>query len=248
MRRRGPAAGARRCGHAAQPAWATRPRLMDRPPGDASGDTGTDARTAAPTARPPPPELELLVLRDGLPDVVETPEALAAAVADLAGRHRPDRARRRARVRLPLLRRAYLIQLRRAGSTTWLVDPIAFDDLEPLREVLDTDEWILHAASQDLACLREVGLEPRVAVRHRARRPAARPPPRRPGRPGRGDLREADAQGALGGRLVAPTAAPVLAGLRRPRRRGAGRDPRRAGRGARASPARPSGPARSSST
>ena len=57
--------------------------------------------------------------------------------------------------------RAYLVQLRREGSGTWLIDPIACPDLEPLAEAIGAAEWILHAATQDLACLAEVGLRPR---------------------------------------------------------------------------------------
>ncbi|OYN86411.1 HRDC domain-containing protein [Parenemella sanctibonifatiensis] len=58
--------------------------------------------------------------------------------------------------------RAYLIQLRTANGPARLVDPIAFNDteLEPLREVLNRREWILHAASQDLPCLLERDLRP----------------------------------------------------------------------------------------
>ena len=56
---------------------------------------------------------------------------------------------------------AYLVQLRREGSGTWLIDPIALPDLDPLDRAIGTGEWILHAATQDLACLREVGLVPR---------------------------------------------------------------------------------------
>ena len=56
--------------------------------------------------------------------------------------------------------RAYLIQLRREGSTTALIDPIAFDTLDPLQEVIEDTEWILHAATQDLPCLGELGLRP----------------------------------------------------------------------------------------
>ncbi|HEU4566475.1 MAG TPA: HRDC domain-containing protein [Marmoricola sp.] len=56
--------------------------------------------------------------------------------------------------------RAYLIQLRREGAGTALVDPIAFADLHPLDAALDGAEWILHAATQDLPCLRQVGLTP----------------------------------------------------------------------------------------
>jgi ribonuclease D len=56
--------------------------------------------------------------------------------------------------------RAYLVQLRRQGAGTALVDPIAFDDLTVLVEALEGTEWILHAASQDLPCLGELGLRP----------------------------------------------------------------------------------------
>jgi ribonuclease D len=56
--------------------------------------------------------------------------------------------------------RAYLIQLRREGSGTWLIDPIACPDLSPVADVITDVEWILHAATQDLPCLAEVGLRP----------------------------------------------------------------------------------------
>jgi ribonuclease D len=57
--------------------------------------------------------------------------------------------------------RAYLVQLRRAGAGTALIDPIPLgSDLHELAPALDGPEWVLHAASQDLACLAEVGLTP----------------------------------------------------------------------------------------
>ncbi|WP_413320764.1 ribonuclease D [Agrococcus sp. 1P02AA] len=56
--------------------------------------------------------------------------------------------------------RAYLVQLHRRGAGTVLVDPTALDDLSVLQEAIGGEEWIIHAASQDLPCLREVGLEP----------------------------------------------------------------------------------------
>ena len=55
--------------------------------------------------------------------------------------------------------KAYLIQLRRKGSGTALIDPISAD-LAPISGVAHETEWVLHAATQDLECLREVGLEP----------------------------------------------------------------------------------------
>ncbi|MCS5728575.1 HRDC domain-containing protein [Herbiconiux moechotypicola] len=56
--------------------------------------------------------------------------------------------------------RAYLIQLYRRGSGTFLIDPPAIAEFAPLQEVIGGVEWVLHAASQDLPCLREVGLDP----------------------------------------------------------------------------------------
>lgn len=56
--------------------------------------------------------------------------------------------------------RAYLIQVFRRGSGTFLFDPPAIGSFSQLAEVMAGEEWILHAASQDLACLREVGLDP----------------------------------------------------------------------------------------
>jgi ribonuclease D len=57
--------------------------------------------------------------------------------------------------------RAYLVQLRRAGAGSALIDPIACPDLAALSDALADAEWVLHAASQDLACLAGVGLHPR---------------------------------------------------------------------------------------
>jgi ribonuclease D len=61
--------------------------------------------------------------------------------------------------------RAYLIQIRRADAGTVLIDPVShgvdpLTALRPVAEVLNTDEWILHSADQDLPCLAEVGMRP----------------------------------------------------------------------------------------
>lgn len=56
--------------------------------------------------------------------------------------------------------RAYLIQLFRRGSGTVMIDPIAVPDLTDLAAAMRGAEWVLHAASQDLPCLLEVGLVP----------------------------------------------------------------------------------------
>lgn len=60
--------------------------------------------------------------------------------------------------------RAYLIQIKRNGGGLHLIDPIAFGPghplFEKLNQLLNTDEVILHASTQDLPCLREVGINP----------------------------------------------------------------------------------------
>ncbi|NPC97992.1 HRDC domain-containing protein [Nocardioides sp. zg-DK7169] len=106
------------------------------------------------------PPAPMLVLRDGLPPIIETD----AALLDYAERLREGSgpiaidAERASGYRYS--NRAYLVQLRREGSGTALVDPIALSTLAPLAEALDGPEWILHAATQDLPCLAEIGLRP----------------------------------------------------------------------------------------
>jgi ribonuclease D len=56
--------------------------------------------------------------------------------------------------------RAYLIQIFRRGAGTFLFDPPAVGSFTELNDAIRGEEWILHAASQDLTCLREVGLDP----------------------------------------------------------------------------------------
>ncbi len=58
--------------------------------------------------------------------------------------------------------RAYLVQFHREGSEIYLVDPIALaeKDLETLANFTNSQEWILHAATQDMPCLAELGLHP----------------------------------------------------------------------------------------
>jgi len=102
----------------------------------------------------------LLILRDGLPEITDTPEALDAVVARVAAGTGPIGldAERASGYRYSA--RAYLVQLRREGAGTALIDPVAFPDLTTLNDAIGGAEWILHAASQDLPCLREIGLEP----------------------------------------------------------------------------------------
>lgn len=56
--------------------------------------------------------------------------------------------------------RAYLLQISTAKSDIYLIDPISMTDLTPLQNLLNNKSWILHAATQDLPCLYELGLKP----------------------------------------------------------------------------------------
>ncbi|WP_148615591.1 ribonuclease D [Nocardioides rubriscoriae] len=106
------------------------------------------------------PLAELLVLADGVPPITDTEAALREVCADLAAGTGPVAIDAERASGYRYSGRAYLIQLRRNGSHTALIDPIAFDSLAPLAEVLEGTEWILHAATQDLPCLNELGLYP----------------------------------------------------------------------------------------
>lgn len=56
--------------------------------------------------------------------------------------------------------RAYLIQVFRRGAGVFLFDPPAVGSFEPLQQAIGHEEWVLHAASQDLPSLRDEGLLP----------------------------------------------------------------------------------------
>ena len=58
--------------------------------------------------------------------------------------------------------RAYLIQFYREGTDAFLIDPRKFSSLAQVQDALGDEEWIFHAASQDLPCLADEGLIPKV--------------------------------------------------------------------------------------
>jgi ribonuclease D len=109
-------------------------------------------------------ETELLTAPiEGVPPIVTTPEGLQEASAALRAGTGPVAVDAERAHGFRYSQRAYLIQLRRAGSGTHLVDPIAFGqpaDLSALGAAVSDAEWVIHAANQDLRCLYEVGLIP----------------------------------------------------------------------------------------
>ena len=107
------------------------------------------------------PEVRLLLAPSGgVPPVVQTAAALDEVVERFAAGTGPTAVDAERASGYRYSQRAYLVQLRRAGAGTALIDPLGCPDLSALSDVLADDEWVLHAASQDLACLAEVGLVP----------------------------------------------------------------------------------------
>ena len=102
----------------------------------------------------------LLEPRDGLPPVVETSAALAEVTDRLARGEGPVAVDAERASGYRYGQRAYLVQLRRAGAGTVLIDPTACPDLSGVDAALADAEAVLHAASQDLPCLAEIGFRP----------------------------------------------------------------------------------------
>jgi ribonuclease D len=117
--------------------------------------------TGSEVSGPGASSVPLLEPRDGLPSVIETDAALAEAISSLAQGHGPVAVDAERASGYRYGQRAYLVQLRRAGAGTVLIDPIACPELSGVDAALQDTEAILHAASQDLPCLAEVGFRPR---------------------------------------------------------------------------------------
>jgi len=112
------------------------------------------AEETAPEATP------LLAPRDGLTPVIETSTQLveyAEALRSGTGPVAVD-AERASGYRYG--QKAYLVQMRRNGSGTGLIDPVPLPDLSVIQDAIADTEWVLHAANQDLPCLAEIGLVP----------------------------------------------------------------------------------------
>ncbi|MGP4023393.1 HRDC domain-containing protein [Actinomadura sp. 3N407] len=105
--------------------------------------------------------MPLLEPRDGVPSVVTEPAELERVIAAFAAGSGPVAVDAERASGYRYGQRAYLVQLRRAGAGTALIDPIACPDLSVLDAALADTEMVLHAANQDLPCLAEVRLVPR---------------------------------------------------------------------------------------
>jgi ribonuclease D len=108
-----------------------------------------------------PPATPLLAPRDGLPPVVETSTQLVEYAEALRAGTGPVAVDAERASGYRYGQRAYLVQLRRNGSGTGLIDPVPLPDLSVIQDAIADEEWVLHAANQDLPCLAEIGLVPK---------------------------------------------------------------------------------------
>ncbi|MGW1671548.1 HRDC domain-containing protein [Streptomyces sp. NPDC002324] len=123
-----------------------------RTTGGAPPDDGGSSEAGAP--------IPLLEPRDGIPAVIADESSLAAVIAAFAAGSGPVAVDAERASGYRYGQRAYLVQLRREGAGTALIDPVACPDLSGLGEALSGVEWVLHAATQDLPCLREIDMVP----------------------------------------------------------------------------------------
>jgi ribonuclease D len=105
-----------------------------------------------------PPLLETPA--NGIPDVVDTAEDLSSSITSLAAGQGPIAvdAERASGIRYG--QRAFLVQLRRQGAGTFLLDSETLGDLSGLNPALGSDEWVIHSVTQDLPCLQDRGMAP----------------------------------------------------------------------------------------
>ncbi len=105
--------------------------------------------------------------REPLPHLITTSAQLEDAVAQLASGDGAIALDAERASGYKYSQRAYLIQIFRRGGGLHLIDPIAFSQgdlpatFAPLNQVIQSTEVVIHASSQDLPCLREVGIFPK---------------------------------------------------------------------------------------
>jgi ribonuclease D len=134
-----------------------------RPAPAAAPSTHLPTATTLADAVTPALEAELaplLVLRDGVPPVIDDAAALHAAARTLAAGHGAVAVDAERASSYRYGHRAYLVQLRRDGAGSFLIDPVGCPDLAEVGDAIGGAEWIVHAANQDLPCLAEVGMRP----------------------------------------------------------------------------------------
>lgn len=108
--------------------------------------------------------IPLLQPSAGTPEIIDTEESFREAIEQLSKGSGPFAVDAERASGFRYSARAYLIQIKRIDGGLHLIDPIPFGPGHPLfselNNLLNTDEVILHASTQDLPCLRELGINP----------------------------------------------------------------------------------------
>jgi ribonuclease D len=99
---------------------------------------------------------------DGLPPLTDNPAELERAIARLQQGDGPVAVDAERASGFRYQARAELVQLFRRGTGLVLIDARALPDLSAVNAALAGVEWVFHAASQDLPCLRECGIDPKT--------------------------------------------------------------------------------------
>jgi ribonuclease D len=106
----------------------------------------------------------LLQPAQGTPPVIDTESKFQDALAQLSQGNGPFAVDAERASGFRYSARAYLIQVKRSNGGLHLIDPIPFGPghelFAQLNSLMNTDEVILHASTQDLPCLRELGINP----------------------------------------------------------------------------------------
>ncbi len=115
-----------------------------------------------------PVTLETLAAPRSKYHLVTNPKELAVAIEQIESTQGPVAVDAERASGFKYSQRAYLIQLKTALSDIFLIDPttdsslVESKEFSRLRNFLADREWILHAATQDIPCLEELGLRPKA--------------------------------------------------------------------------------------
>jgi ribonuclease D len=106
------------------------------------------------------PTLAIIDLPDGIPPVIDTSQGLLQYIELMKAGSGPVALDAERASGFRYGQSAYLIQIKRTGVPIGLIDPVTIDDFTALADALNPLEWVLHAATQDLPCLAELGMKP----------------------------------------------------------------------------------------
>lgn len=107
----------------------------------------------------------LLSPKAGLPKLIESESEFERALEEIAKGEGPIALDAERASGFKYSARAYLIQIFRRDGGLHLIDPISVGSTElwnQFNSAFHDEEWILHASTQDLPCLSELGLKPKL--------------------------------------------------------------------------------------